>query len=229
MPALQGAKNPRIILDPGDKGLNPLRDKIQRPLLILLAVVGVVLLLACVNMATLQLARSAARQREMAVRLSLGASRGRVMRQLLIESLLLSALGAVAGVLLAAWGAPLIADLLTAGPSFDAVWLGLTPDLRILGFTLLATVLTGVLFGVAPAWQATRVDIAPNLKDNARITTRRSAFALGKLLIAGQAAGGGLFAADRGGAGGGICPRLARRADRPIGGASCRVEGSGRP
>jgi predicted permease len=200
VPALQQAKNPQIFLPPGDKGLNDLRDKVQRPLLILLVVVGVVLLLACVNMATLQLARAAARQREMAVRLSLGASRGRVVRQLLIESLLLSALGATAGVLFAAWGAPLVAGLLTAGPTFDAVWLDFSPDLRILGFTLLATALTGVLFGLAPAWQATRVDIAPGLRDNIRGATRRSACGLGKALIAGQAAlslvllaGSGLF------------------------------------
>jgi predicted permease len=200
VPAMQQAKNPRVFLPPGDKGLNDLRDTVQRPLLILLVVVGVVLLLACVNMATLQLARAAARQREMAVRLSLGASRGRVVRQLLIESLLLSALGAAAGVLLAAWGAPLVAGLLTAGPTFDAVWLDFSPDLRILGFTLLAAVLTGVLFGLAPAWQATRVDISLGLKDNTRGATRRSAFRLGKLLIAGQAAlslvllgGSGLF------------------------------------
>jgi predicted permease len=200
VPGLQAARNPRIFVMPGDKGLDDLRAKVERPLLILLVVVGVVLLLACVNMATLQLARAAARQREMAVRLSLGASRGRIIRQLLIESLLLSALGTAAGVLFAAWGAPLIAGLLTAGPSFDAVWLDLSPDLRILGFTLLATVLTAVLFGLAPALQATRVDIAPNLKDNTRGATRRSAFRLGKLLIAGQAAlslvvlaGSGLF------------------------------------
>ena len=200
VPALQAAKNPRIFLTPGDKGLDDLRATVQRPLLILLVVVGVVLLLACVNMATLQLARAAARQREMAVRLSLGASRGRIVRQLLIESLLLSALGSAAGVLFAAWGAPLVAGLLTAGPTFDAVWLDFSPDLRILSFTLLATVLTGVLFGLAPAWQATRVDISLGLKDNTRGATRRSAFRLGKLLIAGQAAlslvllgGSGLF------------------------------------
>jgi predicted permease len=200
MPALQAAKNPRILLDEGDKGLSPLRAKIERPLLILLVVAGLVLLLACVNMATLQLARSAARQREMAVRLSLGAGRGRVVRQLLIESLFLSSLGAIAGVAMAAWGAPLVAHFLTAVPAFDAVWLDLSPDLRILGFTLLATVLTGVLFGLAPAWQATGVDIASNLKDNARAAGGRSHFRLGKVLIAGQAAlslvlltGSGLF------------------------------------
>jgi len=202
VPALQDAKNPQVFLMPGDKGkgLDDPRATVQRPLLILFVVVGVVLLLACVNMATLQLARSTARQREMAVRLSLGASRGRIIRQLLMESLLLSALGAAAGVLFAVWSAPLIAGSLTTDPAFDTVWLDLSPDLRILGFTLLAAVLTGVLFGLAPALQATRVDIAPSLKDNTRGATRRSAFRVGKLLIASQAAlslvllaGSGLF------------------------------------
>jgi predicted permease len=200
VPGLEKAKNPRIVLAAGDKGLDSLRDQIQKPLLVLVGVVGLVLLLACVNVATLQLARSAARRREVAVRLSLGASRGRILRQHLIESLLLSALGAGAGTLLALWGAPLVADLLTVGPIFETVWLDLSPDFRIMAFTLAATTLTGLVFGVVPAWQATRVDVAPNLKDNARSNGRRNVLAAGKMLIAGQAAlsllliaGAGLF------------------------------------
>jgi predicted permease len=168
--------------------------------LILLAVAGVVLLLACINLASLQTARSAARRREIAVRLSLGAGRKRILRQLLIESLLLAAMGAGAGAMLATWGARLIASLLTIGPAFDAVWLDLSPDLRILAFTLFAAAFTSVAFGLAPAWQATRVDIAPTLKDEVRGVTRRSAWSAGKALIAGQAAlslalltGAGLF------------------------------------
>jgi len=198
--ALQHARNPRILLDPGDKGLNPLRERIQFPLLILMVVVGVVLLLACVNIAVLQLARAAARQREMAVRLSLGAGRARIIRQLLLESLSLSALGAVAGMSLGAWGAPVIAHFLTALPVFSSAWLDLSPDLRIFGFTLLATVSTAALFGLTPAWQATGVDIASSLKDAPHHTSRRGAFRLGKMLIAGQTAlslillgGSGLF------------------------------------
>lgn len=198
IPALQDAKNPRIVLAPGDKGLDSLRERIQRPLLVLLGVVSIVLLLACVNVATLQLARSAARQREMAVRLSLGASRGRIMRQLIVESLMLSALGALAGLLFAAWGAPVVARLLTA--TYDNVTLDLSPDVRVLGFTLLASILTGVLFGLSPALQAARVDIAPNLKKNLYSSRRPAAFALGHLLITVQVAlslvllaGSGLF------------------------------------
>jgi predicted permease len=200
VPALQQAKNPQILLMPGDKGLDVLRTMVRRPLLILLAIVGIVLLLACVNLATLQLARSAARQREVAVRLSLGAGRGRIIRQVLIESLVLSALGAVAGALFAVWGTPLVAGLLTVGPFLNAVWLDLSLDLRILGFTVLVTMCTAVLFGLAPALQSTRVDIAARLKDNAYSAARRSAFSLGNWLIAGQAAlalilltGSGLF------------------------------------
>lgn len=185
-PAWRGVKNPRIILKPGDKGLDSLRAGIQSPLLILLGVAGVVLLLACVNVATLQLARSAARQREMAVRLSLGASRGRIVRQLIVESLLLSGLGAVAGLLFAAWSAPLVARLLTA--TYDYVALDLSPDGRVLGFTLVASVLTGVLFGLGPAWHATRLDIASGTRQNLHSSRPSGGFALGKMLIAVQVA-----------------------------------------
>ncbi len=184
--ALQKADDPRIEVTAGDKGLDSLRRRLGKPVLVLLGVVGVVLLMACVNVASLLVARSAARRREVAVRLSLGAGRGRIVRQLLTESLVLSALGAALGSLLAVWGAGLLVTLLTRVS--HRTDLGLTPDLRVVGFTVLVTALTGALFGLAPALQATRVDIAPSLKQGISTTARSGRFATGKALLAVQVA-----------------------------------------
>jgi predicted permease len=179
VPGLQQARNARVVLLPGAAGVGTLRDTVGRPLLVLFGVVGLVLLLACVNVANLQLARSAARQREVAVRLSLGAGRPRIVRQLLTESLLLSALGALIGLLLALAGSRFIAAQLTA--TFEKVALDLQPDLRVLGFTMLVSVVSAVLFGLLPALKASRTDIAPNLKEGARTSERRSAWSGGVL------------------------------------------------
>jgi predicted permease len=153
-------------LTPGGTGISALRTRYSQPLFVLLGIVALVLLIACANMANLLLAQSTTRQRELAIRLSLGASRWLVARQLLIESLLLSFIGSVAGVLLALWGSRVLAQLLSTRTSL--VSLDLALDWRVLGFTMLVGVVTGLLFGVVPALRATGLTPAAALRDHSR-------------------------------------------------------------
>ena len=155
---------PRLVLMTAPQGISGLRDRFFKPLAILMAAVGVVLLIACANVAGLTLARSAARQRELAVRLALGAGRTRIARQLLTESLLLSAAGGASGILLGYWSIQSLAAFMSRGgfwPSHMAVNL----DLRILAFSTTASLFTGILFGVAPAFSGMHVDLTPALKE----------------------------------------------------------------
>ena len=147
-------------------GISYLRQQYRQPLVILMAMVAAVLLIACANVANLLLARGAARQREMAIRMALGMGRGRLVRQLLTESLLLSCTGAALGVAFAKTGTGLLVRYLD-------VFLDLTPDVRVLSFTVGVAVLTGLLFGIAPAWRGTRVQPQATMKTRTEGTLRR--------------------------------------------------------
>ncbi len=157
------AKLPALILNPGAEGLGSLRRQYSKPLYVLLLMVGLILAIACANIANLLLARAAARRREMAVRLSLGAGRFRIVRQLLTESVMLASLGGAFGVLFAIWGVRSLTFLLAHGQENFTLHAEL--NWNVLGVTAALSVVCGLLFGLAPAIQSTRPDVLPALKD----------------------------------------------------------------
>ena len=167
-------------------GFSGLRSTYREALLVLLVVVAMVLVIGCANVANLLLARSAARQHELAVRLAIGAGRWRLVRQLLTESLMLAFAGGIAGLFFARWASALLVRFFSTRR--DAVFLDLAIDGRVLLFSIGAAFLTGLLFGLIPAWRASRVDPQSAMKAQGRGVTRGSRFALGRVLVAGQVA-----------------------------------------
>ena len=178
---------PNIGVSPAGRGLNELRERFSTSLLLLMGMVGLVLLIACANVAGLLMARASARQKEIAVRLSLGASRGRIMRQLLVESVMLGVIGGMAGLLISLWASSALVRLLSSGR--NPICLPAVLDIRVLAFTAAISIASGIFFGLVPAITATRVSIAPTLKDNAaQFSARGMRFRIGKALVGGQVA-----------------------------------------
>ena len=185
-------------LIPASKGRSYSREQFSNPLLVLTAIAALVLLIACANVANLLIARATARQKEIAVRLALGAGRRRIISQLLVESLLLSLTGGVAGLALAVWIDKTLVSFLP--PSSTPLVISTTPDWRILTFNLGISVVTGLIFGLIPALQSTRPNLAPTLKDQVGSIAGGSSVGLRKALVASQVAlslmlliGAGLF------------------------------------
>ena len=172
---------------PAATGISPLRERYARPLYVLLGIVALVLTIACANMANLLLAQSAARRKELAVRLSLGAGRWRLVRQLLVESLMLSTLGSLLGLAIAAWGSRAIVAMLSTRTA--VVDVNLAMDWRVFAFTTAVGVLTGLMFGVAPALRGTALTPADALRGHSRgVITGGGRFQIGHALVAIQVA-----------------------------------------
>jgi predicted permease len=184
--------DPQVTLVSAQTGLSGTRTRYTDPLYVLMLAVGIILLIACANVAGLMLARAAARQKEMAVRLALGAGPARIVRQLLTESLMLSVSGGALGILFAYWGAHAIVSFVSSNQT-RPLGFATGVDLRVLGFTVAVSLCTGIIFGVAPAFRGARVNLTPALKegDGGSAGTGNSGgkwFSIGNALVVTQVA-----------------------------------------
>lgn len=194
----KGKKIPSLLLMAGNRGQNPSAEEMSKPIYVLMGLSGFVLLLACANLANLLLARAGARQREMSVRLAMGAGRARIVRQMLTESFTLSLAGGAAGWALAYAVRDAIPRLIAKTwmpPAFSATF-----DWRIFCFAAAITLMTGLIFGLAPAWESTRVQVSSALKDTGQTATNRRRGLAGRTIVVAQVAlsmllvvGAGLF------------------------------------
>jgi predicted permease len=181
MAVTKDSQVPHVALIDGSRGQNPSAEDLTQPVYVLMGLSGLVLLLACVNLANLLLAQASARQREMSVRLALGAGRWRILRQMMTESLMLSTMGGAAGLALAYLVKDAIPKMMSdawSEPAFSAGF-----DWRIFGFAVGVSILTSILFGLAPAWAATRVQVSSGLKEAAQTTTHRRRGLAGKSIV----------------------------------------------
>jgi predicted permease len=181
-----GPEVPRVYFEPGGQGLDSLRQVYHRPLLILMAIVALTLLMACANLAGLLLARANARQKEIMLRLAVGANRGRLVRQLLVEGAVLAVAGTVAGLGFAWWGVRTLVALVATGAT--PIPVEVAPNVRVLGFTAGVSIATTFLFALAPALRATRVDVAGGLKEGTPLVMGPRRLAAGRVLLAIQVA-----------------------------------------
>jgi predicted permease len=193
-----GETIPRLFLADGSRGLNAAAGDLGKPINVLLVLSGFVLLLACANIANLLLARGAQRRREMSVRMAVGAGRGRILRQMLTESLLLAAMGGMAGLALGYLGRKAIPSLMFN--AWDTQTFSVPFDWGVFAFAAGVTVVTGLIFGLAPSWSAARSEVGSSLKESAQTVTRRRKGLGGKSIVAFQVAlstllvvGAGLF------------------------------------
>ena len=192
----RGIQNTYIRLAEGNGGISGLRALYSKPLHMLMAIVGMVLLIACANVGSLLLARATARKAEISLRMALGASRWRIIRQLLTESMLLAAVGGICGVLLAQWGVTILVNLVAKETPLDT-----HPDSGVLAFTFGVSVLAGLLFGLIPAIRASKTDLATAMKEKARTRSRLGRLSLSSAMVVLQVGlsmvlltGAGLFA-----------------------------------
>jgi predicted permease len=182
----KGETVPRLSLEDGSRGVTSGLRFLLKPLYVLLGLGGLVLMLACANIANLMLARASARQREMSARMALGAGRGRILRQILTESLLLSAMGGVAGLVLGYLSRNLVPWLLRTG--WDGGEMPVRFDWHVFGVTAAVTLLTGIFFGIVPAWRLTHSENSTALKEGARSATRKRKAWSGKMIVGFQVA-----------------------------------------